>query len=72
MIAVRITRDLIEQAKSSGDKDAVVTDAMREAIERAEGWQQHHECIRRILDRCSRAPIRSDSEIAAARRQERP
>lgn len=70
MIAVRITRDRYEQAPSSGDKDAVATDATWDAVERAEGRQQHHECIRRVLARRSRAPIRSDSEISAARRQE--
>ena len=71
MIAVRITRDRYEQAPSSGDKVAVVTDATWDAVERAESRRQRDEAIPRILDRRSRAPIRSDSEIAAARRQER-
>jgi hypothetical protein len=54
------------------DKNAIITDLMREAIERAERQRQRHEAIRRILDRRSRAPIRSDAQIVAARRAGRP
>ena len=54
------------------DKSAIITELMREAIERAERQRQRHEVIRRILDRRSQAPILSESEIAAARREGRP
>ena len=54
------------------DKSAIITELMREAVERAERRRQRHEAIRRILDRRSRAPILSESEIEAARHEGRP
>ena len=56
-------------AYAGQDKNAVITELMLEAIERQ---QQRHAAIRRILDRRSQAPIRSESEIAAARHEGRP
>jgi len=54
------------------DKNTMITDLMREAVERAKYRKQRHEAIRRILDRRSRALVRSESEIAAVRREGRP
>ena len=54
------------------DKSAIITELMREAVERAERQRQRHAAIHRILDRRSRAPVRSESELAAARREGRP
>jgi hypothetical protein len=59
-------------AYAGQDKNAIITELMREAIGRAERQRQRHEAIRRILDRRSQAPIRSESEIAAARHEGRP
>ena len=64
--------DAFNAAYAGQDKNAVITELMREAIERAERQQQRHAAIRRILDRRSQAPVRSESEIAAARREGRP
>jgi hypothetical protein len=64
--------DAFNTAYAGQDKNAIITELMREAIERAERQQQRHAAIRRILDRRSQAPIRSEAEIAAARHQGRP
>ena len=53
-------------------KNASSVDLIGEDIERAEGQRQRHQAIHRILERRSRAPIRSAGEIAAARREGRP
>ena len=54
------------------DRNASSVDLIGEDIERAESQRRRHEAIRRILDRRSRAPIRSAGEIAATRREGRP
>lgn len=54
------------------DSNASSVDLIGEGIERAEGQRRRHEAIRRILDRSSRAPIRSAGEIAATRCEGRP
>lgn len=77
MAAVRFkipdeVEDAFNATFAGQDKNAIITELMREAIERAERQWQRHEAIRRILDHRSRAPILSESEIAAARREGRP
>jgi len=63
--------DAFNAAYADDDKDAIVTELMREAIKRAKRQRERHEAIRRILDRRSNAPIRSAAKIAAARREGR-
>ncbi|WPL17361.1 hypothetical protein Thiowin_02368 [Thiorhodovibrio winogradskyi] len=68
--------DQVEQAFNAvfadQDKDAIIADLMRQAIARAESQGQRHKAISRILDRRTRAPIRTEADIAAARREGRP
>lgn len=64
--------DAFNAAYAGEDKNAIITELMREAVERAARQRQRHAAIDRILDRRSRAPIRSDPEIAAARHEGRP
>lgn len=49
------------------NKSAVMTDLMREAIERAERKQRSHEAILRIMERRKQAPLVTDEEIRMAR-----
>ena len=77
MAAVRFkipdeVEDAFNAAYAGQDKNAVITELMWEAIERVERQRQRHAAIHRILDRRSRAPVRSESELAAARREGRP
>ncbi|NEX18553.1 MAG: hypothetical protein C1943_18635 [Halochromatium sp.] len=54
------------------DKDAIIADLMREAIARADSQRQRREAISRILDRRTRAPIRTNADLAASRCKDRP
>lgn len=54
------------------NKSAVITELMREAIERAERKQLSHDAIGRILERRKHAPTISEEQIRAAREQGRP
>ena len=63
--------DAFNAAYAGQDRNAVITELMREAIERVERQRQRHAAIHRILDRRP-APVRSESELAAARREGRP
>ncbi len=49
------------------NKNAVITDLMREAIERAERKQRSHEAILRIMERRKQAPFLTDEEIRLVR-----
>jgi metal-responsive CopG/Arc/MetJ family transcriptional regulator len=49
------------------NKSAVITDLMREAIERAERKQRSHEAILRIIERRKHAPYLTDESIRLAR-----
>lgn len=54
------------------NKSAVITDLMREAIERAQRKQQSRAAIGRILARREYAPAISDEELRVAREAGRP
>ena len=54
------------------NKSAIVTDLMREAVERAERKQRHHKAIERILQRRKNAPSVTEEDIRAAREEGRP
>ena len=54
------------------NKSAVLTQMLRDAIEQAQVQRQREAAVRRILGRRSTAPVRSDSELAAARQDGRP
>jgi metal-responsive CopG/Arc/MetJ family transcriptional regulator len=54
------------------NKSAIIAEMMREAVERAERKQRHHQAIARILKRRKSAPKVTDKEIRSAREQGRP
>lgn len=54
------------------NKSAVISELMREAVERVERERRSGEAIERIRARRERAPVRSGSEIDASRTQGRP
>ena len=54
------------------NKSAIIAGLMREAVERAERKQRHHQAIARILERRKYAPIVTAADIRAAREQGRP
>lgn len=54
------------------NKSAVISELMREAVERVERERRSGEAIERIRARRERAPVRSGSEIHASRTQGRP
>lgn len=64
--------DAFNSTFAGQDHSAIITELMREAVERAQCKQQQHEAIQRILDRRSHAPRLSDAEIAAVRHEGRP
>ena len=54
------------------NKSAIVAALMREAVERAERKQRHHQAIARILERRKNAPTVTEEDIRAAREEGRP
>ena len=56
----------------SRDKNAIIADLMREAVERAQRPQRHREAIERILKRRQHAPSITEEEFRAAREEGRP
>ena len=59
-------------AFAGANKSAVLTQMMRDAIERVEEQRRRDAAARRILSRLSRAPQRSDSELSRSRQSGRP
>ena len=59
-------------AFAGANKSAVLTQMMRDAIERVEEHRRRDAAARRILSRLSRAPQRSESELSRSRRSGRP
>jgi hypothetical protein len=57
---------------SGQNKSAVIADLMREAVERAHKRQASHEAWQRILARRQQAPVATDAQIRAARKEGRP
>lgn len=54
------------------NKSAIVAALMREAVERAERKQRHHQAIARILERRKNAPTVTEEGIRTAREEGRP
>lgn len=54
------------------NKSAIITELMREAVERAQRRQRSQEAISNIVNRRENAPVRSDSALRAAREEGRP
>jgi hypothetical protein len=65
-------KDAFNIAFKGQNKSAIITELMREAVERAHRKQRSHEAIERILERRQRAPRLSEGEIIATREKERP
>lgn len=59
-------KEAFNLAYQGQNKSAVMTDLMREAIERAERKQGSHEAILRIIERRKQAPSVTDEEIRLA------
>ncbi len=53
------------------NKSAIITDLMREAVERAARKQSHHKAIARILARRKYAPAVTEDDIRAALEERR-
>ena len=54
------------------NKSAIITDLMREAVERAQRRQRRHQAVARILERRKHAPIITEEEFRVAREEGRP
>jgi hypothetical protein len=54
------------------NKSAIVAELMREAVEREASRQRSQQAVERIMNRRPKAPLRSASSIAVARRTGRP
>ncbi len=54
------------------NKSAVITELMREAIERAQAQQRSRSAIERILGRRAKAALRAATTLESARRAGRP
>ncbi len=51
------------------NKSAVIAELMREAVERAERKQRHHQAVANILAMREQLPLMSDAEFKAAREE---
>ncbi|MDO9048768.1 MAG: hypothetical protein Q7U66_13690 [Methylobacter sp.] len=65
-------KDAFNAAYQGQNKSAVITELMREAVERAQRKQRSHDAIARIVERRKHAPAISDEELHAAREEGRP
>lgn len=54
------------------NKSAIITELMREAVERAQRRQRSQEAIARIMERRKHAPIVTEEEIQTVREEGRP
>jgi metal-responsive CopG/Arc/MetJ family transcriptional regulator len=64
-------KEAFNEAYKGRNKSAVITELMREAVERAERKQGSHDAIARILERRKHAPAVTDEELRAAREEGR-
>jgi metal-responsive CopG/Arc/MetJ family transcriptional regulator len=65
-------KEAFNEAYKGRNKSAVITELMREAVERAERKKSSHDAIARILERRKHAPEVTDEELRAAREEGRP
>jgi metal-responsive CopG/Arc/MetJ family transcriptional regulator len=65
-------KQAFNEAFQGQNKSAIIAELMREAVERFERKQRHHQAIARILVRRKNAPKVAEEEIRAARVEGRP
>ena len=65
-------KEAFNAAFQGENKSAIVTELMREAIDRAARRERSRRAIERILEAHAKAPIRSAKELRAARQKGRP
>jgi len=65
-------KDAFNQTFADADKSAIITDLMREAVERERRRQASQAASARIRARRSAAPVRTAAELADARNHGRP
>jgi len=65
-------KDQFNAAFAGHNKSAIITDLMREAVERSRRKQRSHAAIARILARREQAPVVSAPALRKARTQGRP
>ncbi|MGR8981456.1 MAG: hypothetical protein ACU84H_15385 [Gammaproteobacteria bacterium] len=65
-------KEAFNEAYKGRNKSAVITELMREAVERVERKKRSQDAIARILERRKHAPAVTDEELRAAREEGRP
>ena len=65
-------KDAFNATFAGQNKSAVITELMREAVERAQRRQRHREAVERILADHPTAPAMTEAELIAAREEGRP
>ena len=65
-------KNAFNEAYKGQNKSAVITELMREAVERAQRKQHSHDAIASILERRKHAPAFTEEEFRAAREEGRP
>ena len=65
-------KDEFNAAFAGQNKSAIITELMREAVERARRRERGHAAIGRILARREQAPITTAAAVRKAREQGRP
>lgn len=65
-------KQAFDRAFAGRNKSAVIASLMREAVEREARERASRAAVERILERRATAPVRSDAQLRAARRQGRP
>jgi len=65
-------KNAFNEAYKGQNKSAVITELMREAVERAQRKQRSHDAIASILERRKHAPAFTEEEFRAAREEGRP
>jgi metal-responsive CopG/Arc/MetJ family transcriptional regulator len=65
-------KQAFNEAFQGQNKSAIITELMREAVERAQRRQRSREAIARILERRVHAPVTTEDAIRTARGEGRP
>jgi metal-responsive CopG/Arc/MetJ family transcriptional regulator len=65
-------KNAFNEAYKGQNKSAVISELMREAVERAQRKQSSHDAIASILERRKHAPVLTEEEFRAAREEGRP
>ena len=62
-------KDAFDETFKDQNKSAIITDLMREAVERAQRKQRSHEAVARILERRARMKPIPAEDVQAARNE---